>query len=73
MAASVGSEVGVAQVDVGVVVGRVGQLGDALHTASVRIGELGGESTLGAGTTVALVATMVLDGIGYWVVMNLGD
>ena len=51
----------------------VEQLGDALHTASVRIGELGGESTLGAGTTVALVATMVLDGIGYWVVMNLGD
>lgn len=51
----------------------VEQLGDALHTASVRIGELGGESTLGAGTTVALVATMVLDGSGYWVVMNLGD
>jgi protein phosphatase len=39
----------------------------------VRIGELGGESTLGAGTTVALVATMVLDGVGYWVIMNLGD
>ena len=51
----------------------VEQLGDALHSASVRIGELGGESTLGAGTTVALVATMVLDGIGYWVIMNLGD
>jgi protein phosphatase len=51
----------------------VEQLGDALHSASVRIGELGGESTLGAGTTVALVATMVLDGVGYWVIMNLGD
>lgn len=51
----------------------VEQLGDALHSAAVRIGELGGESTLGAGTTVALVATMVLDGVGYWVVMNLGD
>jgi serine/threonine protein phosphatase PrpC len=51
----------------------VEQLGDALHSAAMRIGELGGESTLGAGTTVALVATMVLDGVGYWVVMNLGD
>ena len=51
----------------------VEQLGDALRSAAVRIGELGGESTLGAGTTVAAVATMVLDGVGYWVVLNLGD
>ncbi|MFC7376549.1 PP2C family protein-serine/threonine phosphatase [Brachybacterium sp. GCM10030267] len=51
----------------------VEQLGDALRTAAERIGELGGETTLGAGTTVAVVATMVLDGIGYWVVLNLGD
>lgn len=51
----------------------VEQLGEALSSAADRIGELGGESTLGAGTTVAVVATMVLDGIGYWVVLNLGD
>lgn len=51
----------------------VEQLGDALRSAAVRIGELSGESTLGAGTTVAAVATMVLDGVGYWVVLNLGD
>lgn len=51
----------------------VEQLGDALRSAAERIGELSGESTLGAGTTVALVATMVLDGVGYWVVLNLGD
>lgn len=51
----------------------VEQLGDALRSAAVRIGELGGESTLGAGTTVSVVATMVLDGVGYWVVLNLGD
>ncbi|AXK45598.1 PP2C family protein-serine/threonine phosphatase [Brachybacterium saurashtrense] len=51
----------------------VEQLGDALRAAGVRIGELGGESTRGAGTTVAVVATMVLDGVGYWVVLNLGD
>lgn len=51
----------------------VEQLGEALSSASRRIGELGGESTLGAGTTVALVATMVLDDVGYWVVLNLGD
>ncbi|WP_114856406.1 PP2C family serine/threonine-protein phosphatase [Brachybacterium sp. YJGR34] len=51
----------------------VEQLGDALSSAATRIGELGGESTLGAGTTVSLVATMVLDEVGYWVVLNLGD
>lgn len=51
----------------------VEQLGDALRSAATRIGELGGESTLGAGTTVAAVATMVLDDVGYWVVLNLGD
>ena len=51
----------------------VEQLGEALRSAATRIGELGGESTLGAGTTVAGVATMVLDGVGYWVVLNLGD
>lgn len=51
----------------------VEQLGDALRTAAQRISELGGEAQLGAGTTVAVVATMVLDGIGYWVVLNLGD
>lgn len=51
----------------------VEQLGDALRSAAVRIGDLSGESTLGAGTTVSAVATMVLDGVGYWVVLNLGD
>ena len=51
----------------------VEQLGEALRTAAERISELGGEAQLGAGTTVAVVATMVLDGIGYWVVLNLGD
>lgn len=51
----------------------VEQLGEALRSAARRIGELGGESTAGAGTTVAVVATMVLDGVGYWVVLNLGD
>ncbi|ATG54353.1 serine/threonine protein phosphatase [Brachybacterium ginsengisoli] len=51
----------------------VEQLGDSLRSAGVRIGDLSGESTLGAGTTVAIVATMVLDEVGYWVVLNLGD
>ncbi len=49
------------------------QLGDALALAAERIAELGPEGGLGAGTTVALVATMVLDDVGYWVVLNLGD
>ncbi|MGP9539774.1 PP2C family protein-serine/threonine phosphatase [Brachybacterium sp. AOP43-C2-M15] len=51
----------------------VEQLGEALSSAATRIAELGDESTLGAGTTVAVVATMVLDDVGYWVVLNLGD
>ncbi|MBE9402876.1 serine/threonine-protein phosphatase [Brachybacterium sp. Marseille-Q2903] len=51
----------------------VEQLGQALRAAAERIAELGGEAQLGAGTTVAVVATMVLDGVGYWVVLNLGD
>lgn len=51
----------------------VEQLGDALRGAADRIGSLGDESQLGAGTTVAVVATMVLDGVGYWAVLNLGD
>lgn len=51
----------------------VEQLGAALVSAAERIGELGGGSPLSAGTTVAVVATMVLDDVGYWVVMNLGD
>ena len=51
----------------------VEQLGESLGSAAERIAELGGEGTQDAGTTVALVATMVLDGVAYWVVMNLGD
>lgn len=51
----------------------VEQLGDSLRTAAERIAALGGTAQLGAGTTVAVVATMVLDGVGYWVVLNLGD
>lgn len=49
------------------------QLGDALRSAARRIGEVGGGGMLSAGTTVALVATMVIDDIAYWVVLNLGD
>jgi serine/threonine protein phosphatase PrpC len=49
------------------------QLGDALRSAGARISGLSAEDERGAGTTVALVATLVLDGVGYWAVMNLGD
>ncbi|PWH05037.1 serine/threonine-protein phosphatase [Brachybacterium endophyticum] len=49
------------------------QLGEALRGAGTRITSLSGDDERGAGTTVALVATAVLDGVGYWVVMNLGD
>lgn len=49
------------------------QLGDALRSAGRRIAEVGGGGLLSAGTTVALVATMVIDDLAYWVVLNLGD
>lgn len=49
------------------------QLGDSLRAASRRIGELKDGEEPGAGTTVALVATMVIDGVAYWAVLNLGD
>lgn len=48
-------------------------LGDALASAAQRIAALTGQDQAGAGTTVAAVSTMVLDGVGYWVVLNLGD
>lgn len=48
-------------------------LGSALHTAAGRIDELSDGGPLSAGTTVALVATMEIDEVGYWVVLNLGD
>lgn len=48
-------------------------LGSALHTAAGRIDDLSDGGPLSAGTTVALVATMEIDEVGYWVVLNLGD
>lgn len=48
-------------------------LGAALQRARASIEGLGTGGPLSAGTTVALVATMAVDGAPYWVVMNLGD
>lgn len=48
-------------------------LGGALHTAADRIDALSDGGPLSAGTTVALVATMEIDDVAYWVVLNLGD
>lgn len=52
---------------------RIEDLGVALRRAEARIDAIGTAGLLSAGTTVALVGTMVLDDVGYWVVMNLGD
>jgi len=52
---------------------RIEDLGSALREAERRIHEIGTGGPLSAGTTVALVATMLIDGAGYWVVLNLGD
>lgn len=47
--------------------------GETLATAAHRISTLPGPDQEGAGTTVSLVATMEIDGVSYWLVMNLGD
>ncbi|UYG15618.1 protein phosphatase 2C domain-containing protein [Brachybacterium huguangmaarense] len=52
---------------------RIEDLGAALREAERRIHEIGTGGPLSAGTTVALAATMLIDGAGYWVVLNLGD
>jgi protein phosphatase len=48
-------------------------LGQVLIRAEERITSLSSPEQRGAGTTVAMVATMRVDGVGYWVVLNLGD
>lgn len=52
---------------------QIDELGTALGEARQRIEALGAEGPLSAGTTVALVATMTVDDVAYWVVLNLGD
>ncbi|MDO5663461.1 MAG: protein phosphatase 2C domain-containing protein [Brachybacterium sp.] len=48
-------------------------LRETLHRAAARIQALSPGSALAAGTTVAVVATVEIEGGGYWLVMNLGD
>lgn len=52
---------------------RIEELGQVLRAAQGRIEALGTGGALSAGTTVALVATIVVDDVAYWVVLNLGD
>lgn len=49
------------------------QFGATLSAAAHKIASLPGPDQQGAGTTFAMVATMDVDGVSYWVVMNLGD
>ncbi|WP_084252580.1 PP2C family protein-serine/threonine phosphatase [Devriesea agamarum] len=54
---------------------EVEQLAGTLRAAADRVNAIEPDDSEGpaAGTTVALVATTVVDGNGYWVVLNLGD
>lgn len=52
---------------------RIEDLGTTLGAAERRIAALGDGGPHAAGTTVALVATMAIDEVAYWVVLNLGD
>jgi protein phosphatase len=46
---------------------------DALATARSAVGALGQYGAAGAGTTLSGVAIAAVDGMGYWLVLNIGD
>src|SRR5690606_3331665 len=46
---------------------------DALASARTAVGALGQYGTAGAGTTLSGVAIATVDGLGYWLVLNIGD
>ncbi|MFD5224368.1 PP2C family protein-serine/threonine phosphatase [Microbacterium sp. NPDC058342] len=50
----------------------IGQVRDALASARAAVGALGHGAT-GAGTTLSGVAVATVDGLGYWLVLNIGD
>ncbi|BDZ39604.1 PP2C family protein-serine/threonine phosphatase [Microbacterium suwonense] len=53
----------------------IGQVRDALASARSAVGSLGqhGGPGAGAGTTLSGVAIAAVDGLGYWLVLNIGD
>ncbi|WP_309127381.1 protein phosphatase 2C domain-containing protein [Microbacterium sp.] len=51
----------------------IGEVRDALASARSAVGTLGHHGAAGAGTTLSGVAIATVDGLGYWLVLNIGD
>jgi len=51
----------------------ISEVSDALASARSAVGALGRHGTAGAGTTLSGVAIAAVDGLGYWLVLNIGD
>ncbi|SJN46235.1 Protein serine/threonine phosphatase PrpC, regulation of stationary phase [Microbacterium esteraromaticum] len=51
----------------------IGQVRDVLASARTAVGALGQQGTAGAGTTLSGVVIASVDGLGYWLVLNIGD
>lgn len=51
----------------------IGDLNDALASSRAAVGALGHHGAAGAGTTLSGVAIAAVDGLGYWLVLNIGD
>ncbi|MFD5213709.1 PP2C family protein-serine/threonine phosphatase [Microbacterium sp. NPDC058345] len=51
----------------------IAEVRDALAAARSAVGSLGQHGSSGAGTTLSGVAIATVDGLGYWLVLNIGD
>lgn len=51
----------------------IGQVREALASARAAVGALAQHGSAGAGTTLSGVAVATVDGLGYWLVLNIGD
>ncbi|MGQ7311243.1 PP2C family protein-serine/threonine phosphatase [Microbacterium arabinogalactanolyticum] len=51
----------------------IAQVRDTLASAREAVGAIGQHGSAGAGTTLSGVAVATVDGLGYWLVLNIGD
>lgn len=51
----------------------IGEVRETLASARAAVGALGQHGAAGAGTTLSGVAVATVDGLGYWLVINIGD
>ncbi|GAA3932829.1 PP2C family protein-serine/threonine phosphatase [Microbacterium soli] len=51
----------------------LGQVRDTLSAARTAVGGIGRRGGAGAGTTLSGVVVATVDGLGYWLVVNIGD